>query len=142
MRSICSSVIEIANCFDRTTIRAPKGATGTLSVRLQLAATATNWTSLPAVDPLRSGVSTHPPSACGRPEGQDCLTLAVLASDVRPRLTGKSSARNTIETVFCLRRNHISGSALNVTSQQMTKGRRVPAERVLTIPGAKKRKLL
>ena len=44
----------------------------------------------------------------------------------------KSSARNTIETVFCLRRNHISASALNATSQQMTNGRRVPAERALT----------
>ena len=37
----------------------------------------------------------------------------------------ESSARNTIETVFCLRRNHISASALNATSQQMTNGRRV-----------------
>src|SRR5262245_53280104 len=50
----------------------------------------------------------------------------------------ESSARNTIETVFCLRRNHISASALNVTSQQMTNGRRVPAERTLTIPGGQK----
>src|SRR5262249_6474779 len=37
----------------------------------------------------------------------------------------ESSARNTIETVFCLRRNHISASALNATSQQMTNGRRM-----------------
>jgi protein SCO1 len=28
-----------------------------------------NWSALPVVDPLRSGVSTHPRSARGRPEG-------------------------------------------------------------------------
>src|SRR5215471_17242426 len=59
--------------------------------------------------------------------------VLVLANDTAVRLVPvKSSARNTIETVFCLRRNHISASALNATSQQMTNGRRVPAERALT----------
>src|SRR5262249_4481845 len=42
-------------------------------------------------------------------------------------------------TVFCLRRNHISASALNATSQQMTNGRRVPIERDLTIPEGQKK---
>src|SRR6516165_11040046 len=59
-----------------------------------------------------------------------------------PALPPVSSARNTIETVFCPRRNHISASALNPTSQQMTNGRRVPAERALRIPGGQERKLL
>src|SRR5262249_54568431 len=54
-----------------------------------------------------------------------------LADDARPRIRPlESSARNTIETVFCLRRNHISGSALNATSQQMTNGRLVAARAV------------
>src|SRR5215510_2970089 len=65
--------------------------------------------------------------------------VLVLANDTAVRLVPvKSSARNTIETVFCLRRNHISASALNATSQQMTNGRQVPAERALTIPGGQK----
>src|SRR5262245_39867532 len=46
-----------------------------------------------------------------------CGGVLVLANDPRPRLAPtESSARNTIETVFCLRRNHISASALNDTS--------------------------
>src|SRR5215472_14586168 len=66
--------------------------------------------------------------------------VLVLANDTAVHLVPvKSSARNTIETVFCHRRNHISASALNATSQQMTNGGRVPAERALTIPEGQKK---
>jgi hypothetical protein len=41
------------------------------------------------------------------------------------RMTPREGARNTIETVFCLRRNHIPSSALNALSQRVTNGRRV-----------------
>src|SRR5262245_11243109 len=49
--------------------------------------------------------------------------VLVLANNTQLAFPAKSSARNTIETVFCLRRNHISASALNGTSQRMTNGR-------------------
>src|SRR5262245_51514501 len=68
-----------------------------------------------------------------RPGPSICETCERHAACLVP---AESSARNTIETVFCLRRNHISASALNATSQQMTNGRRVPVERDL--PGSQK----
>ena len=39
--------------------------------------------------------------------------------------TAVSSARNTIETIFCLRRNHISFPLLNTSSQRVTNRQRV-----------------
>jgi len=73
--------------------------------------------------------------ASGKPSG-GVLVWRMHAARLVP---AESSARNTIETVFCLRRNHISASALNATSQQITNGRRVPVERDLTIPGGQKK---
>src|SRR5215475_6048201 len=74
-------------------------------------------------------------SCDARPGPSICETCERHAACLVP---AESSARNTIETVFCLRRNHISASTLNATFQQMTNGRRVPAEQALIIPGAKK----
>jgi hypothetical protein len=64
----------------------------------------------------------RPRSCDARPGPSICETCKRHAARLVPT---ESSARNTIETVFCLRRNHISASALNATSQQMTNGRRV-----------------
>src|SRR5262249_28389862 len=57
--------------------------------------------------------------------------VLVFANDTAARLVPvKSYARNKIETVFCLRRNHIWASALNATSQQKTNVRRVACKAV------------
>src|SRR5262249_41549678 len=78
----------------------------------------------------------RPRSCDARPGPPICETCERHAARLVP---AESSARNTIETIFCLRRNHISASALNATSQQMTNGRRAPAERALTILGGQKK---
>src|SRR5262249_59335972 len=72
------------------------------SERTQPGATATNWPSLPAVDPLRSGVSTHAPSACGRPEGSQAHVVRSCASRkmefARPSRSGRFWGRGDRRT--------------------------------------------
>src|SRR5262245_62293374 len=63
--------------------------------------------SSPAVPPRAPFHETPRPWESG-----GVLVWRMLAARLVP---AESSARNTIETVFCLRRNHISASALNAT---------------------------
>jgi hypothetical protein len=63
-------------------------------------------------------VPETPPNALGRGSRFANDTAAGWSTAV-------SSARNTIETIFCLRRNHISFPLLNTSSQRVTNRQRV-----------------